>query len=96
MGGLRHRDGENEEVARYSRSLSPRFAGDELPEGTAGCIVACADKLDTIAGIFAIGEPPTGSSTRTRCVVPPSASSTSCATVCRSTPRRSSTCARAL
>ena len=39
----------------------PRFAGDELPEGIAGCIVAVADKLDTIAGMFAIDEPPTGS-----------------------------------
>lgn len=39
----------------------PRFAGDELPEGIAGCVVAVADKLDTIAGMFAIGEPPTGS-----------------------------------
>ena len=39
----------------------PRFAGDELPQGTAGCIVAVADKLDTIAGMFAIDEPPTGS-----------------------------------
>ena len=55
--------GENEEVAHAIRDhYRPRFAGDELPEGTAGCIVACADKLDTIAGIFAIGEPPTGSS----------------------------------
>ncbi len=60
---LRHRDGENDEVAHAIRDhYRPRFAGDELPEGTAGCIVACADKLDTIAGIFAIGEPPTGSS----------------------------------
>ena len=39
----------------------PRFAGDELPQGTAGCVVAVADKLDTIAGMFAIDEPPTGS-----------------------------------
>ena len=84
--------GENDEVAHAIRDhYRPRFAGDELPEGTAGCIVACADKLDTIAGIFAIGEPPTGSSDPTRCVVPLSASSTSCATVCRSIPRRSST-----
>lgn len=55
--------GENDEVAHAIRDhYRPRFAGDELPEGTAGCIVACADKVDTIAGIFAIGEPPTGSS----------------------------------
>ena len=55
--------GETEEVAHAIRDhYRPRFAGDDLPEGTAGCIVACADKLDTIAGIFSIGEPPTGSS----------------------------------
>lgn len=55
--------GETEEVAHAIRDhYRPRFAGDDLPEGKAGCVVAVADKLDTIAGIFAIGEPPTGSS----------------------------------
>jgi len=39
----------------------PRFAGDELPDSVAGRIVAIADKLDTIAGIFAIGMAPSGS-----------------------------------
>ena len=54
--------GEAPEVAAAIRDhYRPRFAGDELPEGVAGCIVAVADKLDTIAGMFAIGEPPTGS-----------------------------------
>ncbi len=54
--------GESPEVAAAIRDhYRPRFAGDELPEGIAGCIVAVADKLDTIAGMFAIGEPPTGS-----------------------------------
>lgn len=54
--------GEAPEVAAAIRDhYRPRFAGDALPEGTAGCIVAVADKLDTIAGMFAIGEPPTGS-----------------------------------
>ena len=54
--------GETDEVAAAIRDhYRPRFAGDELPEGIAGCIVAVADKLDTIAGMFAIGEPPTGS-----------------------------------
>ncbi|MFR3274171.1 MAG: glycine--tRNA ligase subunit beta [Collinsella phocaeensis] len=54
--------GEAPEVAAAIRDhYRPRFAGDELPEGIAGCIVAVADKLDTIAGMFAIGEPPTGS-----------------------------------
>lgn len=54
--------GESPEVAAAIRDhYRPRFAGDELPEGVAGCIVAVADKLDTIAGMFAINEPPTGS-----------------------------------
>ncbi len=54
--------GEEPEVAAAIRDhYRPRFAGDDLPEGVAGCIVAVADKLDTIAGMFAIGEPPTGS-----------------------------------
>jgi glycyl-tRNA synthetase beta chain len=39
----------------------PRFAGDALPSTVAGRIVAIADKLDSIAGIFAIGMAPTGS-----------------------------------
>ena len=39
----------------------PRFAGDALPSTVPGRIVAIADKLDTIAGIFAIGSAPTGS-----------------------------------
>ena len=39
----------------------PRFAGDDLPRSLAGRIVAIADKLDTIAGIFAAGMAPTGS-----------------------------------
>lgn len=54
--------GESDEVAEAIRDhYRPRFAGDELPCGLAGCVVAVADKLDTIAGMFAIGEPPTGS-----------------------------------
>lgn len=54
--------GEEPAVAAAIRDhYRPRFAGDELPEGIAGCVVAVADKLDTIAGMFAIGEPPTGS-----------------------------------
>ena len=39
----------------------PRFSGDALPSTTAGRIVAMADKLDTITGIFAAGMAPTGS-----------------------------------
>src|SRR6185503_14504626 len=38
----------------------PRFAGDKLPEGGIACAVALADKLDAIAGLFSIGQQPTG------------------------------------
>jgi glycyl-tRNA synthetase beta chain len=38
----------------------PRFAGDKLPAGKTGQIVSLADKLDTLLGIFAIGQKPTG------------------------------------
>ena len=39
----------------------PRFAGDELPPSAEATAVALADRLDTLIGIFGIGEPPTGS-----------------------------------
>ncbi|HEV2322151.1 MAG TPA: glycine--tRNA ligase subunit beta, partial [Gammaproteobacteria bacterium] len=38
----------------------PRFAGDNLPSTKSGQALAIADKLDTVAGIFAIGQKPTG------------------------------------
>jgi glycyl-tRNA synthetase beta chain len=38
----------------------PRFAGDALPRGQAGLVVALADKLETLAGLFSIGQLPTG------------------------------------
>jgi glycyl-tRNA synthetase beta chain len=38
----------------------PRHAGDRLPEQRVGCAVALADRIDTLLGIFAIGERPTG------------------------------------
>ncbi len=38
----------------------PRFAGDSLPRGPVGVVVALADKLETLAGLFAIGQLPTG------------------------------------
>ncbi|HHV26252.1 MAG TPA: glycine--tRNA ligase subunit beta [Tissierellia bacterium] len=54
--------GENEitSLAIYEQYL-PRFSNDELPTTTAGAILSIGDKLDTIAGIFAIGIQPTGS-----------------------------------
>jgi glycyl-tRNA synthetase beta chain len=54
-------DGEPAEVAVAIREhYLPRGAGDELPQTQAGLAVAIADKLDTLAGIFEIGEKPTG------------------------------------
>lgn len=55
--------GEAPEVCAAIREhYRPRFAGDDLPSGICGECVAIADKLDTCCGIFAIDEPPTGSS----------------------------------
>ncbi len=54
-------DGEADEVADAIREhYLPRGAGDSLPSTGAGVSVAIADKLDTLAGIFAIGQKPTG------------------------------------
>lgn len=54
-------DGEPPEVAAAIREhYLPRGAGDELPATGVGLALALADKLDTLAGIFAIGEKPTG------------------------------------
>ncbi len=55
--------GEGEKVARaIADHYRPRFAGDELPASAAGRVVAMADKLDTICGLIAVGQGPTGSS----------------------------------
>ncbi len=55
-------DGEPREVAlALNEQYMPRFSGDELPTSVTGCVLAIADKLDTIVGLFAIGQPPTGS-----------------------------------
>lgn len=55
-------DGEAEEVAlAQDEQYMPRFAGDELPATATGQAVAIADKLDTLVGMFSIGQPPTGS-----------------------------------
>ena len=54
-------DGEAPEVATAIREhYQPRSAGDALPATASGTTLALADKLDTLAGIFAIGEKPTG------------------------------------
>ena len=63
MGGYYAKaQGESDVVAQaISQHYRPRFAGDVLPETVVGKAVAVADKLDTICGMFAIDEPPTGS-----------------------------------
>ncbi len=54
-------DGEAGEVAAaIAEQYLPRFAGDALPATGAGLSLAVADKLDTLVGIFAIGQKPTG------------------------------------
>jgi glycyl-tRNA synthetase beta chain len=53
--------GEPEDVAAaIGEHYRPRFAGDEVPRGPVSCAVALADKLDTLAGLFGIGQQPTG------------------------------------
>jgi glycyl-tRNA synthetase beta chain len=62
MGGYyaRH-DGETEAVAlAVEDHYRPRFAGDALPRNPVGLAVALADKLETLAGLFGIGQVPTG------------------------------------
>ena len=54
-------DGHSEEIANAIEDhYRPRFAGDVLPRGAAGLAVALADKLETLAGLFGIGQIPTG------------------------------------
>ncbi|HEY1774497.1 MAG TPA: glycine--tRNA ligase subunit beta [Gammaproteobacteria bacterium] len=65
QGSVGHRvalvNRETPEVARaIEEHYLPRFAGDRLPETKTGQALAVADKLDTLCGIFAIGQKPTG------------------------------------
>ena len=62
MGGYyaRH-DGLSTEVAEAIEDhYKPRFAGDDLPRNPVGLVVALADKLETLVGMFGIGNVPTG------------------------------------
>jgi glycyl-tRNA synthetase beta chain len=62
MGGYyaRH-DGLSEDIAfAIEDHYKPRFAGDELPRTMTGLVVALADKLETLVGMFGIGNLPTG------------------------------------
>ncbi len=55
------RSGESQAVAdAILEHYLPRFAGDALPQGKAGFVVGLADRLDTLAGLFAAGLAPTG------------------------------------
>jgi glycyl-tRNA synthetase beta chain len=54
-------NGEQPDVARaIEEHYLPRYAGDRLPESKTGQAVGIADKLDTLCGIFAVGQKPTG------------------------------------
>jgi len=62
MGGYyaRH-DGLSNDIAdAIEDHYRPRFAGDELPRNTVGLVVALADKLETLVGMFGIGNLPSG------------------------------------
>lgn len=62
MGGYyaRH-DGLGDSVAfAIEDHYKPRFAGDDLPRNSPGVVVALADKLETLVGMFGIGNLPTG------------------------------------
>ena len=55
--------GETDQVAEaIADHYRPRFSGDDTPASMVGKVVATADKLDTICGLFAVGQGPTGSS----------------------------------
>jgi glycyl-tRNA synthetase beta chain len=54
-------DGERPEVAQaIAEQYMPRFSGDAIPLSLVGTVVAMADKLETIAGLFSVGQTPTG------------------------------------
>jgi glycyl-tRNA synthetase beta chain len=54
-------DGLGDEIATAIEDhYKPRFAGDTLPRNTAGLVLALADKLETLVGMFGIGNLPTG------------------------------------
>ena len=55
-----HEGLDNEVAYAIEDHYKPRFAGDELPRSPVGICVALADKLETLVGLFGIGEKPTG------------------------------------
>ncbi|WP_312967179.1 glycine--tRNA ligase subunit beta [Acinetobacter gerneri] len=55
-------EGKNHEVSEaLGEQYLPKFAGDVLPQTKTGTTIALADRLDTLVGIFGIGQAPTGS-----------------------------------
>ena len=55
-----HENLNNDVAYAIEDHYKPRFAGDELPRNQVGVVVALADKLETLVGLFSIGEKPTG------------------------------------
>ena len=56
-----NRDGEEHELAlAMDEFYMPRFSGDRLPETKTGIAIALAERIDTLVGIFGIGQKPTG------------------------------------
>jgi len=55
-----HEGLDNDVAFAIEDHYKPRFAGDELPRNQTGVVIALADKLDTLVGLFSIGEKPTG------------------------------------
>ncbi|MDP2153492.1 MAG: glycine--tRNA ligase subunit beta [Methylotenera sp.] len=55
-----HEDLDDEVAFAIEDHYKPRFAGDDLPRNQVGITVALADKLETLVGLFSIGEKPTG------------------------------------
>jgi glycyl-tRNA synthetase beta chain len=54
-------DGEHDEVAEaLDEQYLPRYAGDALPQTATGQAVSLAEKIDTLVGLFGIGQPPSG------------------------------------
>ncbi|NQY25639.1 MAG: glycine--tRNA ligase subunit beta [Piscirickettsiaceae bacterium] len=54
-------DGEHDDVAAaLDEQYLPRFSGDALPQTKSGQALSLAEKLDTLVGLFGIGQPPTG------------------------------------
>jgi glycyl-tRNA synthetase beta chain len=54
-------DGEHDDVAEaLDEQYLPRFSGDGLPQTKTGIAVSLAEKIDTLVGLFGIGQPPSG------------------------------------